>query len=159
MIVQIYEIQTPWEAEPCIELGVDHIGSVILSENNWCISAVREVIELVQQSKAKSSLIPLFRNEEAVYKAMDYYCPDFVHLCNDLTDQRGNKLKLGKIIRFQEIFKTRFPEISIIRSIPVPTPEEKHILPTFHLVSQLEPVTDVFLVDTWLVKKRQIDMK
>ena len=32
MIIQIYEIQTPSEAERCIELGVDHIGSVILSE-------------------------------------------------------------------------------------------------------------------------------
>jgi len=30
MIVQIYEIQTPSEAEAMIHLGVDHIGSVIL---------------------------------------------------------------------------------------------------------------------------------
>jgi phosphoribosylanthranilate isomerase len=35
MIVQIYEIQDPWQAERCIELGVDHIGSVLLSQNQW----------------------------------------------------------------------------------------------------------------------------
>ena len=35
MIVQIYEIQTPREAEKCVELDVDHIGSVILDRDSW----------------------------------------------------------------------------------------------------------------------------
>ena len=35
IIVQIYEIQEPREAECLLELGVDHIGSVILSEEAW----------------------------------------------------------------------------------------------------------------------------
>ncbi len=35
MITQIYEIQTPKEAAQCIELGVDHIGSVLLSQEEW----------------------------------------------------------------------------------------------------------------------------
>ncbi len=35
MIVQVYEIQTPHEAEKCIDLGVDHLGSVVLSEEEW----------------------------------------------------------------------------------------------------------------------------
>ena len=35
MITQIYEIQTPQEAEKCIELGVDQIGSVLLSQGDW----------------------------------------------------------------------------------------------------------------------------
>ena len=34
MITQIYEIQTPQEAEKCIELGVDQIGSVLLSQGD-----------------------------------------------------------------------------------------------------------------------------
>ena len=34
LIVQIYEIQTPAEAELMIEAGVDHIGGVILSEEH-----------------------------------------------------------------------------------------------------------------------------
>jgi len=37
MIIQIYEIQTPHEAEKCIELGVDHIGSVVLILDEWRI--------------------------------------------------------------------------------------------------------------------------
>ena len=35
IIVQIYEVQTPLEADDLIELDVDNIGSVILSEENW----------------------------------------------------------------------------------------------------------------------------
>ena len=31
IVVQIYEIQRPREAEKMIELGVDHLGSVILN--------------------------------------------------------------------------------------------------------------------------------
>ena len=46
MIAQIYEIQTPEEAERCIGLGVDHIGSVILSEDEWRQPLIREVIGL-----------------------------------------------------------------------------------------------------------------
>ena len=30
-IVQVYEIQTPEEAQAMIEIGVDHVGSVITS--------------------------------------------------------------------------------------------------------------------------------
>lgn len=35
LVVQIYEIQSPAEAELMIELGVDHMGSVILSKESW----------------------------------------------------------------------------------------------------------------------------
>ena len=35
MLAQIYEIQTPEEAEKCIALGVDRIGSVLLSASEW----------------------------------------------------------------------------------------------------------------------------
>ena len=34
-LVQIYEVQEPDEAEALIALGVDHIGSVLLSQNSW----------------------------------------------------------------------------------------------------------------------------
>ncbi|SPD75265.1 hypothetical protein PITCH_A500008 [uncultured Desulfobacterium sp.] len=42
MIVQIYEIQTPSEALKCIEMGVDHIGSVLLSGAEWQVPSIKE---------------------------------------------------------------------------------------------------------------------
>jgi phosphoribosylanthranilate isomerase len=51
MIVQIYEIQTPQEAEKCIALGVDHIGSVILSQDGWRVRVLREVTRITERTE------------------------------------------------------------------------------------------------------------
>ena len=52
MIIQIYEIQTPQEAEICIELGVDRIGSVMLSQDRWRVPSLKEVIGLSEGTGA-----------------------------------------------------------------------------------------------------------
>ncbi|MCP4666974.1 MAG: hypothetical protein GY849_11475, partial [Deltaproteobacteria bacterium] len=75
MIVQIYEIQTPQEAEQCIELGVDHLGSVLLSQEAWRQPSLRDVMRLSEGTDADSSLIPLFQDRDTVYHALDYYRP------------------------------------------------------------------------------------
>ena len=41
IIVQIYEVQDPFEAEALVEIGVDRIGSVIVSERDWKIPGVK----------------------------------------------------------------------------------------------------------------------
>ena len=46
MIFQIYEIQTPEEAEKCIQLGVHHLGSVLLSDGEWRNPVLKEVSRL-----------------------------------------------------------------------------------------------------------------
>ena len=51
MLAQIYEIQTPEEAEKCIDLGVDRIGSVILSASDWKNPGIREVISLSDRTR------------------------------------------------------------------------------------------------------------
>ena len=71
MIVQIYGIQTPQEAEKCIELGVDHIGSVLIAEDSWRVPSVREVIRLSDGTGTKNSLIPLFQDIDNLYRAID----------------------------------------------------------------------------------------
>ncbi len=81
IIVQLYEIQDPREAERLIGFGVDRIGSVILSPEAWKVPAVRDVVRLVRGSGAKSSLIPLLAREDDILRALDYYQPDFVHFC------------------------------------------------------------------------------
>ena len=58
VLVQIYEIQDPHEAELMVEQGVDRIGSVILSESEWKVPLVREAVRLVNTSGSQSSLIP-----------------------------------------------------------------------------------------------------
>jgi phosphoribosylanthranilate isomerase len=149
MIVQIYEIQSPAEAETCIELGVDHVGSILPSREEWHAPALIEVIRLSKASGAKNSLIPLFKDLETLFRALDCYAPDYLHLCDSLTDRSGRELDLGPAIRLQGEVKHRFPEVRIMRSIPVPRKGEVRELPCLRLARRLEPFSDLFLTDTW----------
>ncbi|MBU1055195.1 MAG: hypothetical protein KKC46_15440 [Proteobacteria bacterium] len=85
MIIQIYEIQTPYEAEALIEAGVDNIGSVITSEKSLKQPLIKDTINIVKNSTSISSLIPLFSDLYSISQALDYYKPDIVHFCEDLT--------------------------------------------------------------------------
>ena len=129
MIVQIYEIQTPREAEKCIEAGVDHLGSVILSQDEWRLPLLRETVGLTQGTQHKSSIIPLFRDLDTVCRVLDYYRPDYIHFCDALTDTNGKTEGLEGFVQFQETVKQKFPEIGIIRSIPIPRKGDAPISP------------------------------
>ncbi|MBU2499307.1 MAG: hypothetical protein KKE57_10430 [Proteobacteria bacterium] len=153
MIVQIYEIQTPQEAEKCIALGVDHIGSVLLSGTTWRQPNLQEVIRLSEGTQTKNSLIPLFQEKDLLYRTMDYYRPHYVHFCETLTDALGAKTNLGPYVDLQREFKERFPEIGIIRSIPIPANGPAADFPTLDIARALEPCSDLFLIDTWLGKE------
>ena len=149
MIVQIYEIQTPREAEKCIELGVDHLGSVILSRDEWCLPLLRETIRLTEGSKYKSSMIPLFRDLDTVYRVLDYYRPDYIHFCDALTNVNGKITGLKKFVEFQEAVKQKFPEIGIIRSIPIPREGDAPDFPSLEIARAFAHISDIFLTDTW----------
>ncbi len=153
MIVQIYEIQDPWQAERCIEAGVDRIGSVLLTKEQWRQPSVREVIDLSEGTKAKNSLLPLFGDLETLAQCLDYYGPHYVHFCESLTDRRGCPVNLEEISRFQRTLKEKFPEIGIIRTIPIPKPGMMKGFPTLEIARTLEPASDLFLIDTWLEEK------
>jgi phosphoribosylanthranilate isomerase len=150
MIIQIYEIQTPQEAERCIELGVNHIGSVILSLDEWRVPLVRETVSLSRGTHAKSSLIPLFHDSDATYRAVDYYRPDYFHFCDSLTDDQGNVADMERFVRFQSDLKKKFPEVGIIRSIPIPKQGEYPDFPFLELARLLQDSSDIFLIDTWV---------
>ncbi|RLB42217.1 MAG: hypothetical protein DRH12_06195 [Deltaproteobacteria bacterium] len=153
MIIQIYEIQTPWEAEKCIKVGVDHIGSVILSQEEWRVPDVKTVVELAQGAGKKSSLIFLFSDDQTIFKALDYYRPNIVHFCESLTDHTGKTVSLHRFLKKQESIKRLFPEIQIMRSIPI-APESYNPRPlSLEIAQKFEPVTDFFLTDTWLGKE------
>jgi len=153
MITQIYEIQTPQEAEKCIELGVDQIGSVLLSQGDWRVEVLREVTRICESTNIKCSLIPLFQDSNTLYRAIDYYRPHFIHFCESLTDGDGQEIELERFIEFQSNLKGKFPEIRIMRSIPVPEEGSSSGFPTIAIARALEPVSDIFLTDTWLGKE------
>lgn len=125
-LVQLYEIQEPREAELLIDLGVDHIGSVILNGENRRDPSIREVIRLTAGTASRSTLIPLLRDRDAVARVLEYYRPDFVHFCENLplSAHNASPRHVGTEIIFnlQLFIRERFPGMGIIRSIPIVTP-------------------------------------
>jgi phosphoribosylanthranilate isomerase len=153
MIIQIYEIQTPEEANRCIDLGVDHIGSVLLSGQDWKQPNILEVVKLTRQSRSKSSIIPLFNDFDTLSKVLDYYQPDFIHFCESLVDECGKETNLTQYIELQHTIKERFPDVIIIRSLPIPMSGAGRDFPTLSIAEKLEQASDFFLTDTWLGKE------
>ncbi len=148
MIIQIYEIQTPHEAEAIIEAGVDHIGSVLMPEGALKRQQLKETIDFVKNSASKSSLIPLFSDVCSILHAIDFYKPDIVHFCEDLNKYKNNPFSLDFLIDLQDNVKKRFPEILIMRSIPIPQPGIAEFISSIELIKTFEHVSDFFLTDT-----------
>jgi phosphoribosylanthranilate isomerase len=151
MIVQIYEIQTPAEAQALIDLGVDHIGSVLVGEAQWMVPELKNTLECVQSSPAKSSLIPLFNAVDSVVRTLEYYRPDIIHFCEELTDQPDVKKFCRRLIEMQQEVKMRFPDVSIMRSIPIAETGAANSIPTLEIAGWFEPFSDFFLTDTLLL--------
>lgn len=152
MIVQVYEIQTPKEAERCIELGVDHVGSVLLPEAEWRNPFLKETLAVSEGTPVKSTLISLYPEIDMLYKILDFYQPDMIHFCESLTNEHGREMVLNRYIELQEKTKETFPEIGIIRSIPMPLKGVAPEFPALEIARKLEPVSDLFLTDTWVGK-------
>lgn len=152
LIVQIYEVQTPLEAERLIELDVDHIGSVILSEGQWKLPQLKDTVKIIKSAAAKSSLIPLFNNQDSVLRTLEYYQPHIVHFCEALADSDEFLDFKDKLIGLQQVVKKHFPQIKIMRSIPIAPSGVDDKIPTLEYARWFEPVSDFFLTDTFLVK-------
>ncbi|NOY69797.1 MAG: hypothetical protein GXP53_09985 [Deltaproteobacteria bacterium] len=151
IIIQIYEIQTPDEAEAMIELGVDHVGSVVLPEMGRKNPDLVETMRLVEDSPAKSCLIPLFADSDRISLAIDDCRPDIVHLCDAVTGGPGDwERACGYMISVQATIRERFPGVLIMRTIPIPPEGIKSPVPVMELARYFEPLSDFFLADTVL---------
>jgi phosphoribosylanthranilate isomerase len=151
MIVQIYEIQTPQEAARCIELGVDHIGSVLSSIEEWRQPLLKEVFQVSKAAGVKNSLIPLFQEEETLRRTLDYYEPAYLHFCDSLTNHMGQPIDIESMIGLQTRLKEKFPDIGIMRTIPVPEQKEgAQGFPFLENTNAFASVSDIFLIDTWV---------
>jgi phosphoribosylanthranilate isomerase len=148
IIIQIYEVQTPSEAEKLTALGVDHIGSVIMSKVSWKVPPIKDTVQLIQEKGGKSTLIPLFDDLDAISFMLDYYDPDIVHFCELITVEKGLNNSYKKQILIQNSVKKRFPGIKIMRSIPISRSGNQDQGDTFELARLFEPVSDYFLTDT-----------
>ena len=148
--VQIYEIQDPREAEAAIELGVDRIGSVILAEENWKVPAIRDAISISKGAVVKHSLIPLFHTRGVLFQAIEYYQPDIIHFCGGLTHDDGRMMPCEPLVELQTWIRKRYPEIEIMRSVPVVAPESSQTIPSLEIARYFEAASDYFLIDTSL---------
>jgi len=157
-IIQIYEVQKPKEAEALVELGVDHIGSVLLDPAEWKNAAIRKTVRIIQQAGARSGLIPLFKDPVKIFQALDYYQPDFVHFCDVLSpfpgDQATVVCEYDALLSLQLDVKDRFPQIDIMRSLSVPQagipPMDDIQNNLLRFVERFAPFSDYFLIDTLL---------
>ncbi|RJQ84812.1 MAG: hypothetical protein C4519_04145 [Desulfobacteraceae bacterium] len=149
MIVQIYEIQTPEEARTMIALGVDHIGSVLLSAERWQDGVIKQVVETVQAAGRKSSLIPLFDDPDLIARAIRFYRPDIIHFC-DVLPWGGLNGAVAMALERQTIIRRQFPEIEIMRTIPFAPEDGCDKRPVLELATLFAPTSDWFLTDTVL---------
>ena len=157
VLIQIYEIQDPHEAERMVEKGVDRIGSVILSESQWKVPLVREAVRLVNTSASKSSLIPLFNNPDYVYRVIDYYEPGIIHFCETIVKPDGTPNGCEKLLKLQEGVKKRFPGVEILRSIPIPAGNFREDFSFDRVRDMFEPLSDCFLTDTMMTGNGDIE--
>jgi phosphoribosylanthranilate isomerase len=150
LIVQIYEVQAPTEAEQLIDLDVNHIGSVILSEENWQQPAIKETIRTIRSSAAKSCLIPLYHRPDTVLRTLEYYQPDIVHFCEALVGHERLWDFCDQLIKLQATVKSHFPEVNVMRSIPIAQSGGSNAVPTLDFAKRFESTSDFFLTDTFL---------
>ncbi|MDJ0988428.1 MAG: hypothetical protein QNI85_00340 [Desulfobacterales bacterium] len=150
MIVQIYEIQTSAEAEAVMSLGVDHVGSVVLSARNWKDRDIRDTVQHVQAAGRISSLIPLFSAIDALRRVLDFYRPDIVHFCEILPWPPHDDDRLSNLLEIQGTIREEYPGVKIMRSIPIGRPGLADTGSTLALASRFEDASDLFLTDTML---------
>lgn len=155
ILTQIYEIQTPREADALTAMGIDHIGSVVLSLDEWKVPVLRDTVNAVQAGGAKSSMIPLFSDADAISRLIDYYRPDIVHFCEDISRSADRPEAVAHMASIQETVKMRFPEIALMRSLPVAEMgngggETGQAGVMSRLLELFEPISEWFLTDTVL---------
>ena len=151
LIIQIYEVQTAREAAALAALGVDHIGSVVLSAADWKMPGLREAIAAVRMAGARSSLIPLFSDPEPIRRTLDYYRPDIIHFCDALPLGNDARPYCEQLIERQIRVKEEFPDTAIMRSIPIAPPGAAERVPTLEYGRWFQPATDFFLTDTLMI--------
>ena len=112
MLVQIYEVQTPEEARALASLGVDHIGVLVgdgAFPRELSIAQANAIFAAVSAGKKRVGL-SLSADPEAVARVARETRPDIIQLQAALEEFS---------VEMTRAFRSRFPEIPIMRAIPV----------------------------------------
>lgn len=161
MISQIYEVQSPQEAAEMADLGVDHIGSVVLDKKFFLKDQdLKATVAEVKSQNRKSSVIPLFSDFEDIMKVIDFLEPDIIHFCESLVHETEYKEKKTTELFFelQSKLKSRNKSLKIMRSIPLASEnsslEEKEFLRMKFdfFISAFSDVSNFFLTDTFFTE-------
>ena len=143
MIVQIYEVTTCAEARALGEMGVDHIG-VLVGEGSFSreqtIEKAREIFAAIP-SGSKASALSLSHDVDLIVRLTAALLPDILHL--GAAPQHLSPAQL-------QTLKAEFPEVSLIRSIPVV--DESSIA----LARSYDGIADWLLLDSYKSGDRQI---
>jgi phosphoribosylanthranilate isomerase len=136
MLVQIYEVTSPEEASALVALGVNHIG-VLVGKGKFpreqSYARTRQIFAAVPNSAKKLSL-SLASNLPVIAEVVRETRPDILHL-----GTRPETLSPNEVLEL----KTLFPELKVMRTIPVRDESDIATAKTY------EGVADFLLLDTW----------
>ena len=142
MLVQIFEVQTPEEAAALVRLGVDHIG-VLVGDGSFprelSIAQTKSIFAAVPVGHTRVAL-SLSPTLEEVARVVEETKPDIVQVQAEIEDFS---------VTMTRALKLRFPEVSMMRAIPVI--DEASI----ETAASYRGVADFFLLDSYDLGKRQ----
>jgi len=136
MLVQIYEVQTPEEAVALARLGVDHIGVLVgdcVFPRELSIAHTNGIFAAVPADKKRVALL-LSADLEELGRVVAETRPDIIQLQAAIDDFS---------VAMTRRLKTRFPQIPIMRAIPVV--DEASI----EVAGSYRGVADFLLLDSW----------
>jgi phosphoribosylanthranilate isomerase len=142
MLVQIFEVQTPEEAAALVRLGVDHIGVLVgdgAFPRELSITQTKAIFAAVPTGHKRVAL-SLSPSLEDVARLVEETQPDIVQVQAEIEDFP---------VAMTHALKMRFPEIPIMRAIPVI--DEASI----ETAASYRGAADFLLLDTYDTGKRQ----
>ena len=142
MLVQIFEVQTPEEAAALARLGVDHIG-VLVGDGSFprelSVARAKAIFAAVPANKKRVAL-SLSANLDEVARVVAGTRPDILQVQATIEDFS---------VAMTRALKTRFPEIPIMRAVPVI--DETSI----ETAASYRGVADFLLLDSYDLQRRQ----
>ena len=141
MLVQIFEVQTPKEAEALARLGVDHIGVLVgdgAFPRELSIARTSAIFTAVPAGKKRVAL-SLSANLEEVIRVVAETRPDIVQV----------QAEIDFSVAMTRVLKMRYPQIPIMRAIPVI--DETSIA----IAASYKGVADFLLLDSYDPGTRQ----
>jgi len=143
MITQIYEVSTPAEAAAISDLGVDHIGVLVgdgAFPREQPIPRAGMILAAIKPP-AKGSVLSLSSDLGLIRNIVLSLRPAILHL--------GAATEIITPAHVREL-KNEFPDLTIMRSIPVATPESLAVAKSY------DSIVDFLLLDSYSPGDKQI---